>query len=118
MSYTKGAAYEQELARRIRELGAWVIRAAGSRGPADLVAWHGGRRALIQAKVKGGLGAREAAQLRLAARDLTATAWLVTRTGRGQEVWYLVWPDLGIPEVYRWPSFAAWLTGKTTLPWP
>jgi len=118
MSYAKGAAYEQELARRLRALGAWVVRAAGSKGPADLVAWYGGRRALIQAKVGGGLGAREAERLRLAARDLAATAWLVTRTGRGHEAWYLVWPELGTPEVYRWAGFAAWLTGKTTLPWP
>ncbi len=116
MSYAKGAAFEQALARRLRSIGAWVIRAAGSRGPADLLAWYGGRKALIQAKVNGGLGAREEEELRLAARDLGATAWLVTRTPRGHEAWHLIWPELGTPQIYRWPSFAAWLTGKTRLP--
>jgi Holliday junction resolvase len=116
MSYSKGAAYEQELARRLRAIGAWVVRAAGSKGPADLVAWYGGRKALIQAKVNGGLGAKEAQDLRLAARDLGATAWLVTRSGRGHEAWYLVWPELGTPGVYRWQDFTAWLTGKAHLP--
>jgi len=116
MSYAKGAAYEQELARRLRSLEAWVVRAAGSKGPADLVAWYGGRRALIQAKVGGGLAAREEAQLRLAARDLGATAWLVTRTARGNEAWYLVWPELGNPQAYRWADFAAWLSGEAPLP--
>ena len=116
MSYAKGATYEQELAKRLRGLEAWVVRAAGSRGPADLVAWYGGRRALIQAKVNGGLGAKEAQELCLAARDLGATAWLVTRTARGHEAWYLVWPELGTPQAYRWPDFAAWLTGKARLP--
>jgi Holliday junction resolvase len=116
MSYAKGAAFEQELARRLRSIGAWVVRAAGSKGPSDLVAWYGGRRALIQAKVGGGLGAKEAQELSLAARDLGATAWLVTRTGRGHEAWYLVWPELGNPQAYRWSDFAAWLTGKVHLP--
>lgn len=115
--YAKGANFERALARALRSRGIWVIRSAGSKGPADLIAWCGGRKALIQCKVGGGASPLEVQALRAAARALGSTAWVVSRTPRGSEAWHLVYPEVIQGLVSTRDQVIAWLEGEESLPW-
>ncbi len=48
--YQKGRRVEYQLANELREQGWTVIRSAGSKGPADLVAWRDCHVEIIQVK--------------------------------------------------------------------
>lgn len=115
--YRKGADFERALAAALRSRGIWVIRSAGSKGPADLVAWHGGRKALIQCKAGGNASPLEVQALRAAARALGGTAWVVSRTPRGSEAWYLIYPETMQGLVSTRSQVLAWLEGEESLPW-
>jgi Holliday junction resolvase len=117
MSYRKGAQFERALAMQLRQAGAYVVRSAGSKGPADLVAWHGGRRALIQAKVGGGASRLEAQRLVAAAKHMGGTAWIVLRGPRGSEAWHLIYPEGLRGVVATRETFLGWLLGQAPVPW-
>ena len=96
--YAKGASLEREVARRLEALGWRVVRSAGSRGPADLVAWKDGHAMLIQCKAgRASMKKLEAEALALWARDLGARAFLASRPGRGVLAFWQVWPEVLAP---------------------
>lgn len=115
--YGKGAAFERAIAQALRSKGIWVVRSAGSKGPADLVAWCGGRKALIQCKAGGGISPLEVQALRAAARALGGTAWVVSKSPRGSESWSLVYPETMQGLVSTRGQVLAWLEGEASLPW-
>lgn len=115
--YAKGANFERALAHALRSRGIWVVRSAGSKGPADLVAWCGGRKALIQCKAGGSASPIEIQALRDAARALGGTGWVVCRTPRGSEAWHLVYPEGLQGLVTSRNTVLAWLEGEASLPW-
>ena len=110
-AYAKGRAFEQALVRTLRANGIWAIRSAGSKGPADIVAWSGGRRALIQAKVGGGASKSELNRLSHAARDMGATAWLVVRNSGISAT--LIWPELPTGFTSGLEVLVLWLKGDS-----
>lgn len=107
--YRKGRAFEQRVSRYLRRRGIWVIRSAGSRGAADLVAWYGGRRALLQCKRGSEPSKDELNTLRRMAKDMGATAWVVTKPPRGEPRAYLVYPDQLMGTLTTLEDLATWL---------
>jgi Holliday junction resolvase len=61
--YRKGADKERRLKKKLEKEGYWVVRAAGSKGVADLVAIKDGRPYLIQVKHER-IARKEAQQLK------------------------------------------------------
>lgn len=60
-NYTRGAAYEYAVKRELERQGCFVVRSAGSHGPADLVALTpDGKVLLIQCKLQRPTRAEEA----------------------------------------------------------
>ena len=106
--YRKGRAFEQEVSRYLRRKGIWVIRSAGSKGAADLVAWYGGRRALLQCKAGSEPHRRELDTLKRMARDMGATAWVI-KPPRGEPRAYLVYPDQLMGTLTTLEDLATWL---------
>ena len=49
-NYQRGYAFENKIVRFFRDLGFFVIRSAGSKGPVDVIAWNETDIYLIQAK--------------------------------------------------------------------
>lgn len=115
--YRTGANFERALARALRSRGIWVIRSAGSKGPADLIAWYGERKALIQCKAGGSVSPLEVQALRAAARALGGTGWVVSKSPRGSEAWHLVYPETMQGLVSTRSQVLAWLEGEESLPW-
>lgn len=107
--YQKGRAFEQKVSRYLRERGIWVIRSAGSKGAADLVAWTSGRRVLLQCKAGGQPHRRELDTLRRMARDMGATAWVISKPPRGEPRAYLVYPDQLMGTLTTLEDLATWL---------
>ena len=107
--YRKGRAFEQEVSRYLRRRGVWVIRSAGSKGAADLVAWYGGRRALLQCKTGSQPHQKELNTLKRMARDMGATAWVITKPPRGEPRAYLVHPDQLMGALTTLEDLATWL---------
>lgn len=58
--YRRGAEFERSAKRALQEQGFFVVRAAGSHGPADLVAMRRDMWFLIQCKLGGELSGHEA----------------------------------------------------------
>lgn len=107
--YRKGRAFEQEVSRYLRKRGVWVIRSAGSKGSADLVTWYGGRRALLQCKAGSEPHRKELDGLRRMARDMVATAWIITKPPRGEPRAYLVYPEQLMGTLTTLEDLATWL---------
>lgn len=107
--YRKGRAFEQEVSRYLRRRGVWVIRSAGSKGAADLVAWYGGRKALLQCKVGSQPHRKELDTLRLMARDMEGTAWVITKPPRGEPRAFLVYPEQLMGTLTTLEDLATWL---------
>lgn len=66
--YKRGANFERAAKKKLEELGFFVVRAAGSHGVADLIAFHPEpssslRPMLIQCKLTGKLGPKEKERL-------------------------------------------------------
>ena len=80
--YRKGRALEYAVKRHLEEQGYFVVRSAGSRGPADLVALKNGEILLIQCKKDGHLSKDEAYELLEAARVAGGKAVLAYPDGR------------------------------------
>lgn len=108
-AYAKGRAFEQEVSRYLREKGIWVIRSAGSKGAADLVAWYGGRRALLQCKFGSGASKNELNVLKRMAQDMVATAWVIAKPPRGEPRAYLVHPEQSTGTLTTLEDLATWL---------
>lgn len=108
-AYAKGRAFEQEVSRYLRERGIWVIRSAGSKGAADLVAWYEGRRALLQCKLGSGASKNELNALKRMAQDMVATAWVITKPLRGEPKAYLVHPEQLTSTLTTLEDLATWL---------
>ena len=58
-----------------------------------MVAWYGGRRALLQCKLGSKSSKNELNALRRMAKDMVATAWIVSKPSRGEPRAYLVYPE-------------------------
>lgn len=108
-AYAKGRAFEQEVSRYLRGKGIWVIRSAGSKGAADLVAWYGGRRALLQCKLGSKSSKNELNALRRMAKDMVATAWILTKPSRGEPRAYLIHPEQLTGILSTLEDLATWL---------
>jgi Holliday junction resolvase len=93
-------AFERDVKRWLEGLGYFVVRSAGSRGPADHVALRAPDvRLLVQAKVDGRLPRAERLAL-LAAADLAgALPVLVDRPARGVRRTRLVGQDGSLPDL-------------------
>jgi Holliday junction resolvase len=98
--YKLGRSLEYSVANAFRKAGFWTIRAAQSRGEADIVAIRDGEVSLIQCKRGGSISSDEWNQLYLLATKLRANAIVADRrTGRG--VNYLLLTGLyGDPDSY------------------
>ena len=84
-NYTKGARFERAVKADLELMGCFVVRAGGSRGPADLVVLVAGRKPRLMAcKVNGVLRPAERESLLLTAERAGATAWLVHRPVPGE----------------------------------
>lgn len=83
-NYAKGARFERTVKADLETMGCFVVRAAGSHGPADLVVLVAGREPRLMAcKVDGILRPAERESLLGTAERAGATAWLVHRRERG-----------------------------------
>ncbi len=92
-NYQRGQAFEYRVRDLFRKHDYYVIKSAGSKGKADLVALKAGRPAvLIQCKA-GAIGSRErqeAAELHALAESLECTALLAGKDPRGKiQLWSL-----------------------------
>jgi Holliday junction resolvase len=95
--YAKGAAFEREVVKWLRDLGWKAYRTAGSHGEPDVIALKDGKRAhIIQCKTDGKLPIDEWNALWKAAVDADAEAILVERP-RGGKI--IAWAIVG----YRQP---------------
>lgn len=82
--YKLGRSLEYAVASAFRKAGFWTIRAAQSRGEADIVAIRKGEVTLIQCKRGGSISSDEWNSLHLLALSLGANAVVADRrTGRG-----------------------------------
>lgn len=82
--YKLGRSLEYSVASAFRKAGFWTIRAAQSRGEADIVAIRSGEVTLIQCKRGGAISSQEWNELYLLALKLGANAIVADRkTGRG-----------------------------------
>ncbi len=112
----RGADFERRVRRHLERAGWFVVRAAGSRGPLDLVALRsdgqGGCEArLIQCKVQQThFTLNDWSLIEQAALDAGATAWLACRDRAGTRYAIILKPatpkalsDPKRPEDDRWP---------------
>ena len=82
MMYRRGRALEYAVKKHLEEQGYFVVRSAGSKGPADLVALREGEILLIQCKKDGRLSKDEAYELLEAARIAGGKAILAYKEKR------------------------------------
>ena len=75
----RGIALEHSVRDDLLEAGYYVVRPAGSKGPADLVAMHKGRILFVQVKVSGYMPPGERLELERAAHRAGAIALLADR---------------------------------------
>lgn len=82
-AYRRGAYFERRVKLDMESRGWWVIRAAGSHGPADLVCLKAGEPALlVQVKANALPHKREGIALAALAESIGAEALLAKRVGR------------------------------------
>lgn len=83
--YARGTAFERTVAKRLEEDGYYVVRAAGSRGAADLVALKTGHVVLVQCKLGGiaELGTLPWNKFLATAKGVGALAVVASRPQRG-----------------------------------
>ena len=97
----RGIQRERALAAQLGEEGWWVMRAAGSKGVADLVCLHRGRKPMMleikstKAGPWAGFGPQKRRELRDAAEQAGAIPFLVWHPKNGKEVWFGLdqWPS-------------------------
>jgi len=116
--YQKGVRVENLLANELRARGWTVLRGAGSKGPADLVAWKEPRVRFIQVK-----RCRSVSGLRRAVCDAIdkfeqGDAWFDSAvafeiTLRYQRYWVTVWRSCEVWKCARW---AESLLGQSEWP--
>lgn len=113
-NYTNGRVLEYAAKHALEAAGYFVVRAASSKGCADLVALKRGEIRLVQCKLQGTTGQSELAKLHEIARQLDAAPPLLVswhKDGRAarellfREVFwsaaaqkYRVWPDRWTPD--------------------
>lgn len=73
------------------------------------MAWYGGRRALLQCKLGSEPSKNELNALRRMAKDMGATAWVITKPPRGEPRAYLVYPDQLMGTLTTLEDLATWL---------
>jgi len=89
--YTRGRAFEYRCKRALEEQGFWVMRAAQSKGIADLVAVQNGYAVLVQCKLgKGGMPPGEWNQFVSACRILHVPPVIALGVPRQPVKWYLL----------------------------
>lgn len=97
----RGINRERQVAARLQTENWWVMRAAGSKGVADLVCLHRGRKPMML-EIKSnsgspfaGFGPAKRQALREAAEQAGAIPFLVNYPSHGKEVWYGLdqWPS-------------------------
>jgi len=88
-NYRNGATFERQIAARLTEDGYLVVRAAGSKGIADLVALKFGQVLLVNVKLPGAgaVPPAEWNELFAAAEQIGAVALVVSRPKRGAKAW-------------------------------
>lgn len=91
--YHRGRRFEWEVRATLLELGWHVIRAAGSKTKADLVAMRGGATLLLQAKRTGWPGPAERMAIAKVAQAGGATAYAVSRGDRATLLFRRIWSD-------------------------
>lgn len=90
--YEKGRTFEYKIKTYLTRRGYFVIRAAGSHGPADLVAVRKGQRPMLVQCKKGTatVGKEEHNELFRAATQADAMAIIITSEDRGPMVFKVV----------------------------
>jgi len=91
-NYEKGRRLEYVLKEQLERQGCFVVRSAGSRGPADLVAIKGGKATLIQVQKRSHLPKEKENALKLAAKKAGCDAYLAYRVQR-KWVFRRVYPE-------------------------
>lgn len=96
-AYRRGRSWEYRVRDRLRAAGwvvwraaGWVVwRTASSRSPADLIAGHGGRWALVQVRRRPAIDRAAWLALWSVATATGAEAWWIG----GREAWQVLGPD-------------------------
>jgi len=89
MAIRKGRRFEYTVRDYLRCMGYEVIRSAGSRGPADLLAGDGRHVLAIQCKINGDIRPRERERLVEFARKFRAMPVLAFKGKKGVEFRYV-----------------------------
>lgn len=106
--YSRGRAFEHRVSHALEERGWYVIRAAGSKGLFDLVAWprwdlypkHWQQQVLIQCRVNGECNQEDRDRMRAAARNFTSCVYIVRRDGATLQARIVTQKEL-----YDWRAF-------------
>lgn len=101
-NYSNGAAHERRTKLKLEADGYYVIKSAGSKGAADLVALKPGQILLVQGKLSGHLPPAEWNDLWELAGRLGALAIVVIR---GQKMFRITGPKSGRGERQPWEAF-------------
>lgn len=79
--YARGSNFERRVKRHYEDRGFFVIRAAGSHGPVDLIAISKLQTMLIQCKLDGAASLADRERLANLAYTLDAQALIISRDG-------------------------------------
>lgn len=86
--YDMGMAFERAVRKDLEGRGYFVVRSAGSRGPADLVAMRKGIVLLVQCKLAGKLKMREYIRLIRVAEMTSCAIVLATKNKKSKKITY------------------------------
>lgn len=98
-NYARGSQHELRTKAKLEADGYWVVKSAGSKGVADLVAIKPGQILLVQGKLKGYLPPKEWNDFYQVALDLGALAIVVCR---GQKMWRITGFKSGLGHAQPW----------------
>lgn len=107
-NYRNGSEMERRTMAKLEDDGYYVVKSAGSRGCADLVAFKRGEVLMIQCKLDSYVSPAEWNRLWEAALRVGAVPLVV---GRGQKCWRILAPKTGRGaqpwEAFSWDKAAA-----------
>lgn len=78
-NYKRGRRLEYSVKDNLERLGYVTVRAAGSKGPADIIAMDSSRKYFIQCKISGYIGVEEWNEIMRYARKVCAIPIMATR---------------------------------------
>lgn len=104
-NYQRGAYLERRGQKLLQDWGYFVVRAAGSKGPVDLVALHPLQRPLlIQAKTGGSITHEEWNDLLALARDVVATPLVLKWDASHRSVQWVNIMGFHVAKTHTWPA--------------